>query len=326
MKSKPEFPLTFAFSNLTLQTVKANLTRVEAVNPKTSRWIAYFTWPILLLISIAITQFGFERNQIIPAFLISYAFLFLSLLKLERILPFEKSWLESDGQAWNDIGHTLINKGVAQASAVLAGAVNLAEYIRPMSIHGTKLWPEAWPIVVQVLLGLTLIEFVLYWMHRWPHENPFLWRFHALHHSAMKLWVVNTGRFHFLESCSKVIGLTAVMLLLGMPMMVIYWVSVMTAYIGIFTHCNVELKDRWISYIFNTPTLHRWHHSPRLDEGNMNYGETVMIWDIIFRTFYHPRRRPSSDIGLNSGKMPSEFRAQLKYPFTAAARYIPKTN
>jgi ornithine lipid hydroxylase len=268
-------------------------------------------------------EIGFENDMPIPAFLISYAFLFLSLLKLERLLPFERRWLESDGQAWNDIGHTLINKGVAQALAILAGAVNLAAYIRPPTWKGNTIWPESWPMILQVLFALTVVEFILYWMHRWPHENPFLWRFHALHHSALKLWVVNTGRFHFLESCLKVIGLTVVMLALGMPMRVIYWVSVLTAHIGIFTHCNVEMKDRWISWIFNTPTLHRWHHSPRLDEGNMNYGETVMIWDIIFGTFYHPNRRPATDIGLNSGEMPKSFRAQLKWPFTRAARYSP---
>jgi sterol desaturase/sphingolipid hydroxylase (fatty acid hydroxylase superfamily) len=175
-------------------------------------------------------------------------------------------------------------------------------------------------MIVQVLLGLILIEFILYWMHRLPHENPFLWRFHALHHSVLKLWVVNTGKFHFLESSVKVIGLTVVMLALGMPMLVIYWVSVLTAYFGIFTHCNVDMRDRYLSYIFNSPTLHRWHHSPRLDEGNSNYCETVMIWDLVFGTFYHPRRRPAADIGLNKGHMPKDFVAQLKWPFTSAAR------
>lgn len=274
-----------------------------------------------LLVAITVTQIGFEADRPILGFLISYFFLFFSLLALERILPFEPRWLESDGQFWNDLGHTAINKGVAQALAVMAGAFNLRELVKPLAWNGRVMWPETWPMILQVLLGLTAIEFILYWMHRVPHENPSFWRFHALHHSVKKLWVVNTGKFHFLESAVKVIGLTLFMLWIGMPMRVIYWVSALTAYIGIFTHCNIALADRWISWIFNTGTLHRWHHSPRLEEGNKNYCETIMIWDLVFGTFYHPQRRPCSDIGLNKGKMPASFYAQLKWPFTKDSIY-----
>ena len=39
------------------------------------------------------------------------------------------------------------------------------------------------------------------------------------------------------------------------------WVSAITAYIGILTHCNVAMDCGLLSQVFNTPTLHRWHHA-----------------------------------------------------------------
>jgi len=49
-----------------------------------------------------------------------------------------------------------------------------------------------------------------------------------------------------------------------------------------------------LNYLFNTPGLHRWHHSRDQREGNKNYGENLMIWDLIFRTYFDAARRSTS--------------------------------
>jgi len=94
----------------------------------------------------------------------------------------------------------------------------------------------------------------------------------------------------------------------------VLWLSAVTAYIGMLTHCNVDMKFGWLSYVFNTPGLHRWHHSRDLREGNKNYGENLMIWDHIFRTWINPNRRPPANIGIPEA-MPAGFLAQLAWPF-----------
>ena len=40
------------------------------------------------------------------------------------------------------------------------------------------------PLWVQTLLVLVCADFAQYWVHRAFHEIPFLWRFHAVHHST----------------------------------------------------------------------------------------------------------------------------------------------
>jgi sterol desaturase/sphingolipid hydroxylase (fatty acid hydroxylase superfamily) len=107
------------------------------------------------------------------------------------------------------------------------------------------------------------------------------------------------------------------LLILGAPKDVMILVSAITAFIGILTHANVEMRCGPINYVLNTPELHRWHHSKIKEEGNKNYGENLMLFDQLFGTFFYPPRRPPRDIGIEH-EMPSTFVAQLKVPFTAA--------
>jgi sterol desaturase/sphingolipid hydroxylase (fatty acid hydroxylase superfamily) len=89
-----------------------------------------------------------------------------------------------------------------------------------------------WPMPVQVLLALVIAEFGLYSAHRLAHEHLALWRFHALHHSVTRLWVVNTGRFHFLDSLFKIVVSQAPLYLLGAPLDVFLWVGAVTRIYG----------------------------------------------------------------------------------------------
>src|SRR5258706_15974290 len=92
------------------------------------------------------------------------------------------------------------------------------------------------------------------------------------------------------------------------------WVSAVTAFIGILTHCNVRMRFGWLNYVFNTPGLHRWHHSMELREGNKNYGENLVLWDLFFGTFFDEAgRRPPADIGIRRA-MPKTFFGQIPVP------------
>src|SRR5206468_1712925 len=43
------------------------------------------------------------------------------------------------------------------------------------------------PVWARVIASLVVAEVGFYWGHRWSHESPLLWRFHAVHHSAEHL-------------------------------------------------------------------------------------------------------------------------------------------
>jgi sterol desaturase/sphingolipid hydroxylase (fatty acid hydroxylase superfamily) len=273
-------------------------------------------WPALFTASVIAVYIGVEAGNGVVAFNITYIFLALAIALLERAMPHEQAWLENDGQVQPDIAHTLLNKGVAQVIIFTVTFMGLADLLAPSEGHG--LWPGEWPLVIQTLIGLILVELGLYWKHRLAHEWPPLWRFHAVHHSVTRLWFLNTGRFHLVDTLTGLAVGMPLLLILGAPKDVMMLVSGITAIVGILTHSNVEMRCGPINYVFNTPELHRWHHSKVKAEGNKNYGENLMLFDQLFGTYFCPaHRRPPRDIGIEH-EMPATFLGQLKAPFTAA--------
>lgn len=276
---------------------------------------AYTTWPALFTICMAITAYGFANDQTILFFNIAYIFLIMSMIALEHFMPHERKWKYNDGQIFADIAHTLSSKGTVQLLLLFGGVIGLAEYMRPIDdLTSPGFWPREWPIWAQVCIGVVAAEFGLYWAHRLAHERRPLWRLHAIHHSVTKLWFVNTGRFHVLDSVFKITLSLSILIVMGAPMEVVKWVSAVTAFIGMMTHCNIDMRFGPLNYVFNTPELHRWHHSKDLREGDKNYGENVIIWDLLFGTYYNGNYRPPVDIGIPE-YMPKKFLYQIAWPF-----------
>lgn len=275
--------------------------------------IDYLLWPGMLAITCAGMAYGMAIGHGELAFNVIYLCFAVTLFFLERARPHEAKWLKSDGQEMPDIAHTLITKIPVQVIVVSLTYFGLVEGFGNRGSGG--LWPSAWPMFFQVVLGLVIMEFGLYWAHRLAHEWMWLWRFHAVHHSSKKLWFFNTGRFHFIDTIKSMVFSAPLMAIAGAPQPVFTWVGAITAFIGILTHCNIQMRFGWLNYIFNTPGLHRWHHSMDLREGNKNYGENIMCWDLLFGTYFDDsERRPPADIGIREA-MPKTFFHQLATPF-----------
>jgi len=303
-------PAKFRWQNLEGARGNRGISVMEA---KIKHLIPSIAWPGLLVLCMAIMAYGFTHGHPVLYFNLAYVVLIVTWFSLERWMPHEREWTKPDGQTLANILHTLSSKGTAQLLLQFGGIIGLTELMQD-SAHG--IWPHSWPLAAQVMLGVVVAEFPLYWAHRLGHEWPVLWRFHAVHHSVTKLWIVNTGRFHFVDSLYKIVLSVAILLALGAPSVVVIWFSAFTGFIGMLTHCNVEMRFvAPLSWIFNTPELHRWHHSKELREANRNYCENVMVWDILFGTYFREsHRRPPADIGIREF-MPPRFLHQIIWPF-----------
>ena len=274
--------------------------------------LSYALWPALM--AAAIIGNYFAMRTAVPMFWlnVNYFSLAAALLLFERAMPHERAWLADDGQLGPDLGHTLLSKASVQALVIAPAAMGA---ISITDLSPATWWPAQSPLVLQILLGLGAAECGFYVAHRLGHEWPLMWRFHAVHHSVKRLWLVNTGRFHVIDTLVKVAFGVAIALVIGAPKEIVVWVSAVTGFIGLLTHANVEMRGGLLSYVFNTPDLHRWHHSMVPAEGNRNYGENLMFLDQLFGTFFYPaERRPPIAIGI-SEPMPPTFGQQILHPF-----------
>jgi sterol desaturase/sphingolipid hydroxylase (fatty acid hydroxylase superfamily) len=280
--------------------------------------VSWTIWPALLVAGLAGAGASFQTEAPLLWFNAVYLSLVAAIALLERLMPFEQQWLRRDGETLNDIAHTLLTKGGVQIAAAFGATAPMAvaTVAHPMVNGLTQIWPTGWPLPMQVALGLIIAELGLYIAHRAAHEILSLWRFHALHHSVQRLWVVNTGRFHVVDSLFKIALSQVPLYLLGAPLPVFLWIGAFTAVIGLLTHCNINVQTGPLDWIFSTPRLHRWHHSRVLAEGNTNYGENLVLWDQLFGTYFNPARRPPADIGI-SGRIAHGFLPQLLQPFSS---------
>lgn len=241
----------------------------------------------------------------------------LLLLVLERVHPYQEDWLLSHGDVRTDLIHNLVNLWIPELYTVIfVGGFSVAGAALSNAL-GIKLWPSDWPLLAQLLLALLVGELGTYWIHRLMHENAFLWRFHAAHHSAPRLYWFNAARFHPLDLFAQQFLAVTPLVLLGADMRIIALHTLFTAIHGMFQHCNVDIRLGPLNWFFSMAELHRWHHSKHLDEANTNYGANVIFWDIVFQTRFFPQdRNPPTEIGIaDLPSFPGGYWAQILSPF-----------
>ncbi|MCL6269418.1 sterol desaturase family protein [Sansalvadorimonas sp. 2012CJ34-2] len=240
----------------------------------------------------------------------------LIIAVLERLLPYREDWNKNDGDLKTDLIHML----VAQISIPrltkplwIAALVSTVGWLN--QTYPSGLWPHHWPVVIQLGLVLLIAEFGRYWVHRAAHTYIPLWRFHAVHHSPNRLYWMNAGRFHPVEKVFFLIPEVVPFILLGTNIEAMSLYFVFNGIHGMFQHSNIKLKLGWLNYVFAMTELHRWHHSKLVRESNRNYGNNLIIWDLVFGTFFWPKERDVKVIGVYNPDYPKDYLGQLKAPF-----------
>jgi sterol desaturase/sphingolipid hydroxylase (fatty acid hydroxylase superfamily) len=240
----------------------------------------------------------------------------LVLLVFERVHPYHEDWLHGHGDTRTDLLHNLVNFWIPEVYTVVfvGGFAAVGAWLS--RALGLTLWPTGWPLVVQLLLALVVGEFGTYWIHRWMHEHELLWRFHAPHHSAPRLYWLNAGRFHPLDLFAQQFLAMTPLVVLGADTRVIALHTMFTAIHGLFQHCNIDVRLGPLNWVFSMAELHRWHHSKRLEEANTNFGANLILWDVVFGSRYLPSDRdPPTEIGIEAlPNFPRGYWAHLVSP------------
>ena len=248
----------------------------------------------------------------VPAALGSYALVAVC----ERLLPYRRAWQRYGADLRVDLTHAVVS-GFATLEALrplaLAGAVAAGGLLA--SHRGEGPWPNHWSLWLQLPLALVLGEFFMYWIHRLTHEVPWLWRLHATHHSAEQLYWLNSARFHPLDLALSYFcwWVPLVALGAGAPLIALY--AAVTAIHGTFQHANLPLRLGPLDWVFSMAELHRWHHARDPALANRNYGQNLIVWDVVFGTRYLPRDVAPGPVGIDApAGFPRTWLAQVLAP------------
>ncbi len=239
----------------------------------------------------------------------------LLIVMIERQFPYREDWQPNRGDVVNDVLYMAIVQNILPKflGFILALTALNAQLFDVESLAG--LWPHHWPSWGQMLLMLGCAEFLRYWLHRLAHNWPPLWRLHAIHHSPPKLYTLNVGRFHPFEKTLQFLCDALPFMLLSVSENVLALYFVFYALNGLLQHCNITVRLGYLNFIVSGPELHRWHHSQRVEESNHNFGNNLIIWDLLFGTWFLPSHRKVLALGLTNSNYPMGFMQQLAIPF-----------
>jgi sterol desaturase/sphingolipid hydroxylase (fatty acid hydroxylase superfamily) len=276
--------------------------------------LAYIWYPATL--ALAVLAFGLLLGAGAPIALAAYLPVFLVgvlVLLLERSFPEKLLWQPRAADVRADAAFlVLVQVALPRALAFLTVLLlSTWTYDRvPLS-----LWPHAWPLAVQILAMVLIVDFFRYWLHRASHRFTVLWRLHEVHHSPEILYVLNVGRFHPLEKVLHFAIDTVPFLFLGVTPQVIAGYFLLYSVNGFFQHSNLRLRYGWLNYLVGSAETHRWHHARDPKTAACNFGNTTILWDLLFGTWYLPANRTADDIGVTDRNYPRGFLQQMRAPF-----------
>ncbi|MES2839438.1 MAG: sterol desaturase family protein [Pseudomonadota bacterium] len=238
----------------------------------------------------------------------------LAVAVLERGRPFRAAWLTDHGDTNTDIAHTVVNLAVIQLTAVWIA--RLGDFVPPQ----WRLFPVQWPLWSQLLLVAAVFDLGLYAVHRLSHAVSWLWRLHAPHHSAERLYWLNGERRHPLHAALMAAPGLTILFAMGTPSeLVAAWLAILVVHLT-FQHSNLDYSLGPIRHLIGVAETHRWHHKRDFEDAQVNFGEFFMIWDRALGTYFDSRDHlGDAAVGLREKDYPRDYWGQLLHPLKRAA-------
>jgi lathosterol oxidase len=170
------------------------------------------------------------------------------------------------------------------------------------------------PWFLQFCLAVVVADTAEYFVHLALHKVPFLWRFHAVHHSSKALDWIAGSRAHFVDD-TLVRGFILAPLMFGFSQPIILAYLIFVTIHATWTHCNFGPNARWLEKYLVMPRYHHWHHTSQKEAIDKNFAIHFPWIDKIFGTYHYPDEWPEL-YGLDGEELSNNFFRQTIEPFT----------
>lgn len=174
---------------------------------------------------------------------------------------------------------------------------------------------QALPVWLQFVCAVVLADLCQVLVHRAYHRVPWLWRIHAVHHSAPHLDWLAGSRMHVLEVLFTRTAVVVPLYLVGFSEPALNAYVLLVGMQAVLAHANVNWRFGWLRYLLVTPQYHHWHHARDPAYTDANYAVHLPVIDMLLGTFRLPGQAWPERYGVLDPPVPGGFFRQLAFPF-----------
>ncbi len=194
---------------------------------------------------------------------------------------------------------------------VIVGTGYLAALLVPSSLSATV---AGLPLWLQVVLAVILSDLGFYSVHRLFHKIPWLWKFHAVHHSIEILDWLAGHRVHPVDQILTKGASLVPVFALGFSDTAVAIYGALYFWQSLLLHSNVSVNLGPLRYVLALPQFHHWHHADHPEAHDKNFAGQLAFLDFIFGTHHLPGRTIPERYG-TSTPVPPDYAGQLLFPF-----------
>jgi sterol desaturase/sphingolipid hydroxylase (fatty acid hydroxylase superfamily) len=231
---------------------------------------------------------------------------------LERLFALRKEQRILREKWTLDLVYTFVNGALITVGIMLVALVagSIFAHVVPERLRAAV---AAQPLLLQLIEAVFAADLLFYAAHRLFHTVPFLWKFHAVHHSIEEMDWLASARVHPFDQIVTKGASILPLLALGFSGPVIAAHAIFYSWHSYLLHSNVSLKFGPLKWVVASPEYHHWHHANQREAYDRNYAAQLSIIDRLFNTFYLPQGKRPEKYGIDE-PVPRGYLSQLVSP------------
>ena len=235
----------------------------------------------------------------------------LIFIPFEQILPLHADQKLIRKNWWNDVFYLIFNGIVIKLlfMAVMIGWMTASDMMVPQTLRD---FVQSQPLWLQTLEVILIADVGFYVAHRTFHSVPWLWKFHAVHHSIEEMDWLAAHRVHPVDQLITMSASLLPVYALGFSPLSVMIYAIIYHWQALLIHSNVKLDFGPLKWLVASPQFHHWHHANERDAYDKNFASQLPFIDAIAGTLRIPDRMPKA-YGCDD-PVPALYHQQLLYP------------
>jgi sterol desaturase/sphingolipid hydroxylase (fatty acid hydroxylase superfamily) len=238
-------------------------------------------------------------------------------IPLERLLPLHpeqrvlrKNWI-------NDVVYLFFNGILVKLGfLILVGSAMIG--LQLVILAEVSAYVQAQPIWLQAIEVILVADLGFYLAHRTFHAVPFLWKFHAIHHSIEEMDWLAAHRVHPVDQIMTMTASLLPVYALGFSGSAVAIYALLYQGQSLLIHSNTRIGFGPLKWILASPQFHHWHHANERRAYDKNFAGQLPLIDALLGTLHMPERMPKA-YGCDD-PIPPLYHQQLAYPLRSTLR------